>query len=421
MAGGTRIRGNRMNQESSPGPRIPRTFISLRHGNYRLYFLGQLVSLVGFWMQHAAQSWLIYELTGSKAMLGVAGLVANAPIPLLSIVGGILADRYPKRRILVFTHVAAALPALALALLVFTGQVQVWHILVLAASLGLIAGIDMPVRQAFVVDLVGRDDLMNAIALNSALFHGARIVGPALAGLAIAAWGPGPCFLYNGLSYGAIVAALVAMRFEVRANAASEGGKGNALEGFHVVARVRLLRILLLLTLTMGVFGSSLTTLLPAFAKDILDVGAGGYGALLSALGAGALCGSLLVATAQDSRHSRILMGVAMAVFSVSAFGFALSDTFWVSALFLVLAGTGVSSFFSSSNTLIQTSVDDDVRGRVMGVYTLVFGTMLPLGAVTAGFLGEVLGPGRAVMVGAAACALTAIAAYFLLVRVRDD
>lgn len=402
-----------MSEESSTGLRLPRTFSSLRHPNYRLYFLGQMVSLVGFWMQHAAQSWLIYELTGSKAMLGIAGLVANAPIPILSIVGGILADRYPKRRILVFTHLAAAVPALVLAVLVFTGQVQVWHILVLAASLGLIAGIDMPVRQAFVIDLVGRDDLMNAIALNSALFHGARIVGPAVAGVAIALWGPGPCFLFNGLSYSAIVAALLAMRLDLAmAQPSGASLSQTAMEGFRVVARVPILKILLGLTLTMGVFGSSLTTLLPAFAKDLLDVGPGGYGALLAAFGAGAFCGSITVATVSAAKHGRSVIGAAMALFSVAAFGFASSETFAWSVAFLAVAGAGVSSFFSSANTLIQVSVDDAVRGRVMGVYTMVFGTMLPLGAVTAGALGEVFGPARAVMLGAGVCALTSVVAF---------
>jgi MFS family permease len=407
--------------EFRPTPDLPRswpgrTFASLRHRNYRLYFTGQFVSLVGMWMQSAAQSWLVYDLTGSKAMLGAVGLAGSLPILLVSIYGGLLADRFPRKGIIIVTQVIAAMLALILATLVLTGSVHVWHIVVLAALLGTVAGLEMPARQAFVIEMVGRPDLMNAIALNSTVFHAARILGPAVAGLIIAAYGTGPCFLVNGLSYTAVLAALLAMRLDARTQLPPQGSLwAQSTEGFRVVARNRGVLGLLILTLTVGVFGWSYVVLLPAVARDTLEAGPGGYGLLMSSTGVGSVIGALLIASFREVRDGRVLVTASILVYSAAVSVFAATTRFDIAILALAPAGMGLTAFFSLTNTLIQASVDDNVRGRVMGVYTLVFGAMLPLGALQAGALAEAIGTAATIHIGALLVAVSAVAGLFML------
>lgn len=393
-----------------------RAFASFRHPAYRLYFSGQLVSLIGMWMQSAAQSWLVYDLTGSKAMLGAVGVAGSVPIVLLSTWGGILADRFNKRGILVATSIGAAIPALILAGLILAGEVHVWHIVALAVILGCVNGIEMPTRQSFVIEMVGRRDLMNAIALNSSVFHGSRIVGPAIAGQVIAAWGTGPCFLANGLSFAAVIAALLAMRLSGTQPARrADGGSDGALLGFRVAARTRGVTALLALILVVGVFGWSYVVLLPVFARDIFAVGPDDYGLLMSATGAGSVIGALGVASIREVRDGRTLVVGAIVLFVAAATGFTYTRDHHLAMVFLAPMGMGMAAFFSSTNTLIQAAVDDEVRGRVMGVYALVFGMMMPLGALQAGGLAEVLGAPLTVRLGASICAVAAVAAWFLV------
>jgi MFS family permease len=380
-------------------------FRSLRHRDYRVYFWGSLVSLVGGWMQNAAQAWLVYDLTGSKVWLGVVSMLSTLPILLVSLWGGALADRVPRRRILLATQSASAVLALALAVIVGAGVVQVAHILALAFALGVVLGYDMPARQAFVVDLVGREDLSNAIALNAAVFHGARVVGPAVAGVLIAWIGPTPCFAINGLSFGAVIVALLALRLEgiSKQSRPARDGEG-ILSGFGLVRRTPGLTALMGLALVMGIFGWSYTVLMPAFARDVLGVGPAGYGWLMAVNGLGSVLGSLLVAWIPQGRAMRWLNVWSIALFSAATFGFASVTSFPVALAFLGVSGVGLSAFFSSNNTLIQISVEDAVRGRVMGVYTAVFGAMLPLGALEAGAMAEWIGPQDTVRLGVAVC-----------------
>jgi MFS family permease len=402
-----------------------RTFASLRHRGYRLYFTGQVVSLVGMWMQSAAQSWLVYDMTGSKAMLGVVGMVGTVPIVAFSTWGGILADRLSRRRILVATQFAASALALVLGLLATADaagilDLEVWHILVLAGLLGVVNGFEMPARQAFVVEMVGRADMTNAIALNSAAFHGARIVGPAVAGLVVGAVGPGPCFLLNAASFWATVAALVAIRLDV-IEPRNGPSRARATEGFRVAARNTEVAILLAQTFMIGMFGWSYVVLLPAFARDVHGADATGYGVMMSASGVGSMIGSLFVAWGRDARRGRQVLNASIALFAPAVFGFATTGSYALSLVLIGLTGMGLSAFFASANTLIQGAVPDEVRGRVMGVYTLVFGAMMPLGAVVAGGLAEAIGAPATVRIGAAVCAATGIAGWLLRRRLRSD
>jgi MFS family permease len=396
-----------------------RTFASLRHHNFRVYFLGQLVSLIGSWMQSAAQSWLVYDLTGSKAMLGLVGVAGTAPMLLSSMWGGALADRLPRRRILVWTQVGLALPSLALALLVLTGWLQVWHIVAIALASGAVIGFDMPARQAFVVDLAGRADLMNAIALNSSAFNGARIVGPAVAGVLIGWVGPGWCFLGNGLSFVAPLAALLSLRLLPRPDEDRRQARRGPLDGFRIVAATPGVVWLMGILLVMGVFGWSYVVLMPAFARDVLGVGPEHYGALMSAHGAGSVVGALGVASARRRRTARRIVPLSVLIFAVFTYAFSFARDFHVALALLALSGFGMTAFFSAVNTLVQLSVADHQRGRVMGVYSFVFGLMMPMGAAEAGGLAQSWGAPATVRLGAAACALAALV-YLLGTRVAS-
>jgi MFS family permease len=397
---------------------LRRTFRSLRHRPYRIYFAGQFLSLVGTWMQSAALAWLVYDLTGSKAMLGFVSLAGSIPTVLLSTWGGVLADRYPRRRILVACQLGLAIQAVALSALVLTEGVHVAHLMALAAALGLVSGIEMPTRQAFVVEMVGREDLMNAIALNSAVFHAARILGPALAGVLIGAVGPGWCFLANGLSYGAIVAALLAMRLTGASPRRAEGSAWSlAAEGFRVVLRSPAIVTMLALLLVVGVFGWSYVVLMPAIARDDLGAGPEGYGALMSAVAVGSVVGALAVASLREVRDGRLLIAGSALLFAAAAALLSGTRRYAVAVAVLPFAGFALTAFFSATNTLVQSAAPDALRGRVMGVYTFVFSAMMPLGALIAGSLAEAVGSTITIRIGAAVCAAAALAALAWMPR----
>src|SRR6266545_630097 len=276
---------------------VATTFRALQHPNYRLFFAGQLISLVGTWMQSVAQSWLIYRLTGSAALLGAVGFAGQFPVFLLASLGGIVADRYNRRRVLMVTQTAAMLLATVLAALTLSGHVREWHVFVLAGMLGLVNAIDIPARQAFVVELVERKDFMNAIALNSAMFNGARVAGPALAGVLVASIGEGWCFLVNALSYLAVIAGLWRMRVESRGvPSRASSGLADLLEGFRFAWRTEPIRMLLLSLGLVSLVGMPYTVLMPIFADQILHSGARGLGILMGASGLGALIGALALA-----------------------------------------------------------------------------------------------------------------------------
>src|SRR6188768_3835429 len=362
------------------------TFRALRHRNYRLFFWGQLVSLTGTWMQQTAMSWYVYQITNSKFLLGVVAAVGSAPMMVSSIWGGALADLYPKRSILVATQAAQMICAFLLAAGVWLGFATTPFIIIVAALNGISMGFDMPARQAFTVEMTSREDLLNAISLNSSIVNGARVVGPSVAGLMIGAVGVAMCFFLNGLSFIAVIAGLWMMRLPIfgrKTHAVSAGE--HAWEGILYSIKHPRVRTILLLFLAVGVFGWSYAVLMPAFARDVLGRGANGYGILMSASGTGALVGALLVATYGHLFTARRLALGGVWLFSIALLALSLSRNFYVALGFLLVAGFGMLLFFSTSNTVLQTIVPDEMRGRVMGVWSLVFGAMIPLGSLEVG------------------------------------
>jgi MFS family permease len=388
------------------------TFAALRHRNFRLFFLGQLVSLTGSWMQNTAQGWLVYQLTGSKVLLGTVAAVGSLPM-LLSIWGGSVADRHPKRTVILLTQTGMMLLAFVFAALVWSGQIQPWHILVLAALGGVSMAFDMPARQAFMVEMTSREDLLNAVSLNSSIVNGARVVGPAVAGFVMAHAGLTMCFLLNGISFLAVIAGLLMMRlpkFVPPAEPASTGR--HMLEGFAYVAKHRRVRILILLFAFVGVFGWSYSVLLPAYATDVLHVGESGYGALLSANGLGALLGALAVATYGSRVRPRLMIFGGLWLFSGMLVLLAAVRWYPLILACLVVGGWGMQLYFSTTNTLIQTSVSDAMRGRVMGIWAVVFGGMMPVGGLESGFLSQAVGVPWTVAGGALVCTVAGLVTW---------
>lgn len=382
------------------------TFAALKYRNFRLFFVGQLVSLIGSWIQSTAQGWLVYQLTGSKVLLGTVAAVGSLPMLLLSIWGGSVADRHPKRTVVFLTQTGMMLLAFVFAALVWSGRIQPWHILVLSALGGVAMAFDMPARQAFTVEMTSRKDLMNAVSLNSSIVNGARVVGPAVAGFLIAHVGMAICFFLNGLSYFAVLGGLLLMRlprFVPPAEPASAWR--HVLEGFVYVVGHRRLRRLLLLFGVVGIFGWSYSVLLPAYATDILHVGERGYGALLSANGLGALLGALTVATYGNRLRPRRLILGGLWLFSAMLLLLAVVRWFPLVLACMAVGGWGMLLYFSTTNTLLQINVSDEMRGRVMGIWALLFGGMMPLGGLESGLLSQAIGVPWTVAVGAVVCA----------------
>jgi MFS family permease len=394
------------------------TFRALRHRNYRLFFWGQLVSLIGTWMQQTAMSWFVYDITDSKLWLGLVSAIGSAPMMLSSLWGGSLADLYPKRSILVVTQSAQMVCAFLLSAGAWLGFKTPWFIVIVAAMNGIAMGFDMPARQAFTVEMTSREDLLNAISLNSSIVNGARVVGPSVAGLMIGAVGVAMCFLLNGISFIAVIGGLLMMRlppFQRPAHLVSTGE--HAWNGIVYSMKHQRVRTILLLFLAVGVFGWSYAVLMPAFARDVLNRGANGYGILMSASGIGAFIGALVVATYGHLFTPRRLALGGVWLFSTALLALSLSRNFYVALAFLLAAGFGMLLFFSTSNTVLQTIVPDEMRGRVMGVWSLVFGAMIPLGSLEAGAVAHWLGTPFALAFGAIVCAVSALVTLFVIQR----
>jgi MFS family permease len=387
-----------------------KTFSAFKHRNFRLYFFGQLISFTGSWMTTTAQGWLVYQLTGSKALLGVVAAAASAPMLVFATWGGWMADRYPKRSVIVCTQISSMILSLAMAALVWTKVVQPWHIIVLAVLGGITMAFDMPARQSFVIEMTSREDLMNAISLNSSAFNCARIVGPSIAGFLMAHIGIALCFLFDGLSFIPVIAGLLLMRLPKKdtAMASSSGPLGQALEGFrYVFAHRRVLTILSLFSV-LGIFGWSYSVLMPAFARDVLHLDARGYGILMAGSGVGALAAALTVASAGHILPTRTMALGGVWIFSGALVLFAFSHSLYVGVILLALVGFGLVLYFSTSNTVLQSIVPDEMRGRVMGIWALIFGGMIPLGSLEAGLLADFVGTPATMAIGALICALAA-------------
>ncbi|MGB8252154.1 MAG: MFS transporter [Anaerolineaceae bacterium] len=396
-------------------PAIKSTFAALKHQNYRLWFGGQLISLVGTWMQSTAQGYLIYDLTHSPAYLGYVGFAGGIPTLFLTLYGGVLADRVPRRTLLIITQLYMMLLAIILAGLVFTNLIQPWHIIVLAFLLGIGNSFDAPARQSFVVELVGHDDLANAIALNSSMFTTANAIGPAVAGITYAAFGPGWCFTFNGISFLAVILALSLMRLKPIVFESERKSAVHAMgEALHFVSKKRAIILLLTTVCVVGMFGMSLMSLMPAWAVDVLkgDVKTNGW--LLSARGVGALMGALTVAAFSARTVRGKLWTAGSFLLPVLMLLFSFMRIVPVSLAALVLVGWAFMTVMNTSNALVQLRVTDALRGRVMGLYTLVFFGAMPLGTLILGWLAEQVSAPFAVWVASGV-----LACYFLIIWFR--
>jgi MFS family permease len=413
-------------QFDGPGPREPvrpfqpaGTFRSLRHRNFQLYFGGQLISIAGTWMQSVAQLWLVYEISRSELTLGIVGFASAIPALLVAPWGGVIVDRMPKRKLLIVTQSAAMLLALILAALAFSGLTQVWHVVALAAVLGLVNAFDGPARQAFVVEMVGRDDLTNAIALNSMMFNGARVIGPALGGLLLATVGSGWCFLINGLSYIAVIAGLAAMKLPPHTAARVTAAPLREMaRGLRYVLRHVELFALLLIALIFAVFGVSYNTLLPAFSDVVLGAGPTGFALLNAATGLGAMAGALVIARTGGGRRGHWLT-VTSLMFPIVLLAFAFVSNLPASLVLALALGMLFMIQFTLINSLLQLNVSDDMRGRVLSLYVLNWFGFAPFGNLAVGNLAEHWGLSATIALTAGVSMVLALVVFGLVPRIR--
>jgi MFS family permease len=390
-------------------PKWAATLRALRHRNFQLFFSGQLISLIGTWMQNVAQAWLVYRMTKSALLLGSVGFASQIPVFLVAPLGGITADRVNRQRLVIATQTAAMILAAILAWLTLSGRVQVWHIFVLAAMLGVVNAFDIPGRQSFLVDMVGKEDLMNAIALNSSMFNGARVIGPAIAGILVAKIGEGWCFAANGISYIAVIVGLMLMHVHCVPRTSKRSPIEDIVEGFRWVNQTRVIRALLLLLGLVSLVGMPYTVLMPIFADKILHGGARALGILMGATGVGALFGALTLAAKTGVKGLGRWVVTACGAFGVSLLCFSFSTSLWLSVALLLPVGYSMMLQMACSNTLIQTMVPDQLRGRVMSLYSMMFMGMAPFGAFFGGALAHRVGAPITVAAGGVACILGAI------------
>lgn len=398
-------------------------FRAMRSRNFRLFVAGQSVSLVGTWMQQVAMSWLVYRLTGSVMLLGVIGFTSQIPNFFITPLAGVLADRWNRRHLQIVTQALAMIQAAFLAVAVMTGVIQVWHIIIFSLLLGVINAFDIPIRQSFVVEMVSdRADLSNAIALNSSMVNGARLIGPAIAGLLVASLGEGACFILNSLSYLAVILALSAMRIEPAPH--QERPRRRILHelcaGLTYTYGFQPIRSILLLLALVSLMGMPYTVLMPVFAKEILHGGAQTFGFLMTATGCGALVGSLYLASRKSVLGLGRVVVMAAVLFALGIVCFALSSSMLISFISLALAGFGIMTLMASSNTILQTILEEDKRGRVMSLFTMSIIGIAPFGCLGAGAMADIIGTRETLLLGACFCLLGAALFAKQLPRFRE-
>jgi MFS family permease len=381
-------------------------FRALKHRNFRLFFFGQGISLIGTWMQQVAMIWLVYRLSDSAFLLGLVGFCSQIPSFFLSPVAGVFTDRWNLHRTIIVTQCLAMCQATILAVLALSGTVAVWHVLALSVCMGLITAMDIPARQAFLIQMVeGRENLSNAIGLNSSMFNGARLIGPAIAGFAIVALGEGVCFLLNALSFLAVLAALLAMRLPPQAPAKPRRHVLHELkEGFSYAFGFLPIREILMLVAVVNMAAMPLMVLMPVFAKTVLHGGPDTLGLLTASTGLGALMGALVIASRKSVLGLGRQIAWASGIFGLSLIAFSFSGVLWLSMLLLVMSGFGVMMETAASNTILQTIVDDDKRGRVMSFYAMSFLGAAPLGSLVEGSLASRIGVAHVVQLAGAMC-----------------
>jgi MFS family permease len=404
----------------SEGIKVSLMFRALRHRNFQLFFGGQLISLIGTWMHNVALAWLVYRLTGSAVLLGILGFATQFPIFLFAPFGGTVADRWNRRTVVIATQTVSMLLAFGIAALTFAHIVKIWELILVAALFGLVNAFDIPARQAFLMDMVGRDDLMNAIALNSSMFNGARVVGPAVAGILVAWIGEGWCFLANAISYIAVIVGLLLMKIAARQLQKVKASPFEHIaEGFRFIRQSAPILAILLLLACMSLFGLSYSTLMPIFADQILHGGARGFGILMGAAGFGALCGALTLAMRVGVRGLGRWIAIACAMFGCALIAFSISRIFWLSVLLLIPVGYAVMLQTSASNTLLQTMAPDKMRGRVLAVYSMMFMGMAPLGSLIAGWVAKRIGAPFTVGLGGCGVIIGALVFARTLPKIR--
>lgn len=397
---------------------------ALDHRNYRLFFTGQSVSLIGTWMTRIATSWLVYRLTNSALLLGVVGFAGQIPSFLLAPVAGVLVDRWNRHRLLVATQALAMLQSLVLAALTLTGVVKIWHVIALSAFQGVINAFDMPARQAFVVEMVEkREDLSNAIALNSSMVNAARLLGPSLAGVIIAAVGEGWCFMLDGVSYLAVIASLLLMKLP---RAVSEQIEEENLfrqfrEGWNYIVRFKPIRNMLLLLALVSLVGMPYTVLMPIFANDILGGGPYTLGWLMAASGVGALMGALFLAARKTVLGLGKFIPTMAGAFGAGLIAFSFSRSLWLSLILMVVTGLGFMVQMAVSNTLLQTIVEEDKRGRVMSFYTAAVMGTTPFGSLLAGAVAARIGAPYTLLISGICCTVGALWFAKTLPSLRRD
>ena len=393
--------------------RVAKTFSSLQHRNFQLWFGGQLISVIGTWMQIIAQGWLIYELTHSELYLGLVSFTAAIPLLIVSPWGGVISDRVPKRTLIIITQSIAMLLAFILSALTLTGVIQPWHILVMSAILGVVNAFDAPARQSFVVDMVGKEDMTNAIAINSMMFNGARVAGPALGGLLLSVLGAPWCFFLNGVSFLAVIAGLAAMRLPPH-----KIQRTNQRVWDQYVAGVRYSmgkkEILALITLAyvFSIFGLSYSALLPAFVDKSLHSDAAGFGAINALVGVGAFTGALVVARYGNSGHRGLIMLASNLIYPIILGIFAFNTQFGLALVLSFGLGLGFMLLLNTVNSLLQIHVSDEMRGRVMSLYTLSFFAFSPLGSLATGAIAESVPMNLTIGVSAALTFVLTLALY---------
>jgi MFS family permease len=397
------------------------TIRSLKHRNFQLFFSGQLISLVGTWMDTVAEAWLVYRLTGSSLLLGTVSFAGQIPVLLMAPVAGMVADRFNRRKVVIATQTASMIFAGILAFLTITKRVTVNEVILLAALMGVVNAFDIPARQSFLVEMVGREDLMNAIALNSSMFNAARIIGPSVAGVLVASVGEGWCFFANSVSYVAVIAGLLLMRVPAREIERHAGALQHIAEGFRFVRNTAPIRSLLLLIGLVSLVAMPYAVLMPVFAAKILHGNARTLGVLMTAAGVGALAGALVLAARRGVSGLGKIVGLACGSFGVALILFSFSHWWWLSAILLIPVGFSVMTQMGSTNTLIQAMVPDRLRGRTMAVYSMMFMGMAPFGALLSGALADHIGAPRTVALGGAAAILGAIVFARHLPKIRGE
>lgn len=396
---------------------------AFRSRNYRLFATGQGISLIGTWMQQVAMSWLVYRMTGSAFLLGVVGFSSQIPTFLLAPVAGVFADRWNRRYVLIATQTLAMLQAALLAVIVLWGAVQVWQIVTLSLLLGLINAFDIPTRQSFVVEMVdNREDLGNAIALNSSLVNAGRLIGPAIGGILVASVGEGICFVINSLSYLAVIVALAAMRVPDRPKPPLHTRHllHELRDGVTYAFGFRPIRSILILVAIISLMGMPYSVLVPVFAKEILLGGAHTFGFLMTAAGGGALAGTLYLASRKSVIGLGRLIVHATIIFAVGIALFALSKNLYLSLVALTAAGFGTMTLVASSNTILQTIVEEEKRGRIMSFFAMAFMGMTPFGSLGAGYMAKIIGAQNTLLLGSAACLAGAILFAQQLPMIRE-